>query len=74
MGTFSKSRLSKFADQIIDQLEEFTADPIAHEKNVLELVEAFKNLIISLDLVIKSEMDFEHYFEILCGIIKVTTD
>jgi len=71
LGTFSQGKLARFADQIIEQLIEFTAEAELHHKNVLELVEAFKNLVISLKLVIKSEQDFERYFETLCNLIKL---
>ena len=54
LGTFSKGRLAKFADQIIAQLDEFAGEAAKHEKKVLELVEAFKNLIIKLNLAIKT--------------------
>ena len=30
--------------------------------------------MINLNLVIKSEMDFEHYFEILCNLIKLNEE
>jgi hypothetical protein len=73
LGNFSKTRLAKFADQIIDKLKEFSTEPQEHAKNIRELVEAFKNLMINLNLVIKSELDFEHYFEILCNLINLKT-
>ena len=38
------------------------------------MVEAFKNLVISLNLAIKSEEDFERYFETLCGFIKLQNE
>ena len=73
LGNFSKTKLAKFADQIIEKLKEFSTEPHEHSKNIRELVEAFKNLIISLNLVIKSELDFEHYFKTLCDLIKLKT-
>ena len=39
-----------------------------------ELVEAFKNLIVSLNLVIKSDLDFDNYFETLCNLIQLQSN
>ena len=70
LGNFSKSKISRFANQIVDKLNEFNQEPPhTHEKNIRELVEAFKNLMISLNLVIESEADFEAYFATLCNFV-----
>lgn len=73
LGNFSKTKLARFANQIVEKLEEFSNQPQEHSKNIRELIEAFKNLMISLNLVISSEVDFERYFGTLCNFIDLKT-
>ena len=40
------------------------------DQNIEELVKAFKNLVMHMDLVIEKD-DFNRYFETLCELIKL---
>jgi len=44
---------------------------LEREQNIEELVKAFKNLVIHLGLNIRTQADFDKYFETLCNLIRV---
>ena len=72
---FNADKKSKFASKLIEKLQQISKlspnDNFAdRDQNIEELVKAFKNLVMHMDLVIEKD-DFNRYFETLCELIKL---
>jgi hypothetical protein len=72
---FNAEKKSKFASKLIEKLQQIrelspNENFADRDTNIEELVKAFKNLVMYMDLAIDRD-DFSRYFETLCDLIKL---
>jgi histidyl-tRNA synthetase len=72
---FNAEKKSKFASKLIEKLQQIrelspNENFVDRDTNIEELVKAFKNLVMYMDLAIDRD-DFSRYFETLCDLIKL---